>query len=195
MIYLLRGKIVEKSLGKIIVDTGGVGYGVTVPLLTYYRLPEVGSEIELKIHTYMKDDSIELFGFLTEDEKKLFTTLLGVSGVGPRMATNILSNISPGEFVSEVSSGELDSKKIPGIGKKLARRLVTELKDKVAKMQPIEERKVGVGILEDVVSALMNLGYRKSEVDERVGKIEEIVSKEKDLENALRESLKVMRKG
>jgi len=195
MIYLLRGKIVEKSLGKIIVDTGGVGYGVTVPLLTYYRLPEVGSEIELKIHTYMKDDSIELFGFLTEDEKKLFTTLLGVSGVGPRMATNILSSISPGEFVSEVSSGELDSKKIPGIGKKLARRLVTELKDKVAKMQPIEERKVGVGILEDVVSALMNLGYRKSEVDERIGKIEEIISKEKDLENALRESLKVMRKG
>jgi len=194
MIYLLRGKIVEKSLGKIIVDTGGVGYGVTVPLLTYYRLPEVGSEIELKIHTYMKDDSIELFGFLTEDEKKLFTTLLGVSGVGPRMATNILSNISPGEFVSEVSSGELDSKKIPGIGKKLARRLVTELKDKVAKMQPIEERKVGVGILEDVVSALMNLGYRKSEVDERIGKIEEIISKEKDLENALRESLKVMRR-
>jgi len=194
MIYLLRGKIVEKSLGKIIVDTGGVGYGVTVPLLTYYRLPEVGSEIELKIHTYMKDDSIELFGFLTEDEKKLFTTLLGVSGVGPRMATNILSSISPGEFVSEVSSGELDSKKIPGIGKKLARRLVTELKDKVAKMQPIEERKVGVGILEDVVSALMNLGYRKSEVDERIGKIEEIISKEKDLENALRESLKVMRR-
>ncbi len=195
MIYLLRGKIVEKSLGKIIVDTGGVGYGVTVPLLTYYRLPEVGSEIELKIHAYMKDGSIELFGFLTEDEKKLFTTLLGVSGVGPRMATNILSNISPGEFVSEVSSGELDSKKIPGIGRKLARRLVTELKDSVAKMHPIEERGVGEEVLEDVVSALMNLGYRKSEVDEKIGKIEEIVSEEKDLENALRESLKVMRRG
>src|ERR1700751_4779487 len=88
MISLLRGRIADKSLGKIVMDIHGVGYGVTVPLSTYYRLPELGGEAELKIHTHMKDDSIELFGFLTEDERRIFTLLLGVSGVGPRVATN-----------------------------------------------------------------------------------------------------------
>ena len=116
MISLLRGRIVEKSLGRIVLDVHGVGYGITVPLSTYYRLPEMGSEVELKIQTYIKDDTIELFGFLTEEEKKVFVLLLGVSGVGPRMATNILSSISPAEFISAVSTGELSRKKIPGIG-------------------------------------------------------------------------------
>ncbi len=136
MISLLRGRIAEKSLGKIVIDIHGVGYGVTVPLSTYYRLPEIGGEAELKIHTHIKDDAIELFGFLTDDEKRIFTMLLGVSGVGPKVATNILSSISPAELVSAISSGELSKKKIPGIGSKLASRLVTELKDKALKIQP-----------------------------------------------------------
>jgi Holliday junction DNA helicase RuvA len=194
MISLLRGRIAEKSLGKIVIDIHGVGYGVTVPLSTYYRLPEIGGEAELKIHTHIKDDAIELFGFLTDDEKRIFTMLLGVSGVGPKVATNILSSISPAELVSAISSGELSKKKIPGIGSKLASRLVTELKDKALKIQPKGEVAGKAGILEDVISALLNLGYTKSEIDEHILQLEELSANENDIEMALRESLKVMRK-
>ena len=194
MISLLRGIIAEKSIGKIVIDVHGVGYGVTVPLSTYYRLPEVGGETELKIYTHVKDDSIELVGFLTEDEKRIFTLLLGVSGVGPKGATNILSNISPQELVSAISSGELTRKKIPGIGPKLASRLVTELKDKISSIRLLEKYHHIDGNLNDVISALLNLGYTKVEIDEQILKIEEIAGKEKDIEIALRESLKVMRK-
>ncbi|MGH7889526.1 MAG: Holliday junction branch migration protein RuvA [Thermodesulfobacteriota bacterium] len=194
MISLLRGRIVEKSLGKIVIDIHGVGYGVTVPLSTYYRLPELGGEAEIKIHTNMKDGGIELFGFLTDDERRIFTSLLSVSGVGPRVATNILSSISPSELVSAISSGDLVKKKIPGIGPKLASRLVTELKDKVEQIQPVREAVEKAGILEDVISALLNLGYKKPEIDEHIAPLEDITSKEKDIEKALRESLKIMRR-
>ena len=194
MISLLRGKVAHKSLGKVVVDVNGVGYGVTVPLSTYYRLPEAGSETELKIHTSMKDSSIELFGFHTEDERAVFTILISVAGVGPRVATNILSYITPAEFASAVSSGELERKKIPGIGPKLASRLTTELKDKVSGLGVTGEAAVKGGVLEDVVSALLNLGYKKSEIDERISELERISAGEGGMESALRESLKVMRK-
>ena len=194
MISLLRGIIAEKSIGKIVIDVHGVGYGVTVPLSTYYRLPEAGSETELKIYTHVKDDGIELVGFLTEDEKRIFTLLLGVSGVGPKGATNILSNISPQELVSAISSGDLTRRKIPGIGPKLASRLVTALKDKISSIGLLEKYHHIDGNLDDVISALLNLGYTKIEIDEQIMKIEEIAGKENDIEIALRESLKVMRK-
>ena len=194
MIFLLRGKIAEKSLGRIVIDIHGVGYGVTVPLSTYYRLPERGSETELRIYTHMKEDGIELFGFLTEDERRIFTSLLSVSGVGPRVATNILSSISPGELVLAISSGDLVKKKIPGIGPKLALRLITELKDKVSEIQPAGDRGEKIGILEDIISALVNLGYKRNEIDERISRIEEVTSEEKDIEKALKESLKIMKR-
>src|SRR3972149_12280719 len=192
MISLLRGKIAEKSLGKIVIDIQGVGYGVTVPLSTYYRLPERGNETELKIYTHMKEDGIELFGFLTADERKIFTSLLGVAGVGPRVATNILSSISPGELVSAISSGDLVKKKIPGIGPKLALRLITELKDKVSEIQPAGDDLEKMEILEDIISALITLGYKRNEIDQRISQLQEVTSKEKDIEKALKESLKIM---
>jgi Holliday junction DNA helicase RuvA len=114
--------------------------------------------------------------------------------VGPRVATNILSSISPPELVSAISSGDLVKKKIPGIGPKLASRLVTELKDRVEHFQPAREAVEKAGILEDVISALVNLGYKKPEIDEHIAKLEELTSKEKDIETALRESLKIMRR-
>src|SRR3972149_4998943 len=194
MISLLRGKIAEKSLGKIVIDIHGVGYGVTVPLSTYYRLTERGSETELKIYTHMKGDGIELFGFLTEDERRNFTSLLGVSVVRPRVATKILSSISPGELVSAISSGNLVKKKIRGIGPKLASRLITELKDKVSMIQPAGDDREKMEILEDIISALINLGYKRSEIDERISQLQEVTLKEKDIEKALKESLKIMRR-
>jgi len=194
MISLLRGKVAHKTLGKVTIDVHGVGYGVTVPLSTYYRLPELGGEAELKIYTSMKDASIELFGFLTEDERTVFTLLIGVAGVGPRVATNILSAASPSEFVSAISSGGLVKKKIPGIGPKLASRLTTELKDKISGLSMAEEPAKAEGVLEDVVSALLNLGYKKAEIDEHISDIEKISADEIGIENALRESLKVMKR-
>jgi len=195
MISLLRGNIVKKSLGKVVVDVNGVGYGVTVPLSTYYRLPELGMEVVLEIYTQMKDSGIELFGFITQDEKTVFTILIGVSGVGPKVATNILSNISPSEFATAITSGDLAKRKIAGIGPKMASRLTTELKEKVLSFRPSSEIHSKSGIVEDVISALMNLGYKKSEVDERIAELEQITSNEINLEVALRECLKVMRKG
>lgn len=195
MISLLRGYIVQKSLGKVVVDVNGVGYGVTVPLSTYYRLPESSTEVILEIHTQMKDSGIELFGFLTQDEKEIFTILIGVTGVGPKVATNILSNISPSEFATAITSGDLAKRKIAGIGPKMASRLTTELKDKVQSFQPSSELPNESGIVGDVISALMNLGYKRPEIDERISELEHITSNEKNLEVALRECLKIMRKG
>ncbi len=195
MISLLRGNIVQKSLGKVVVDVNGVGYGVTVPLSTYYRLPEPGIEVVLEIYTQMKDSGIELFGFITQDEKTVFTILIGVSGVGPKVATNILSNISPSEFATAITSGDLAKRKIAGIGPKMASRLTTELKDKVLSFRPSSEIHSKSGIVEDVISALMNLGYKKPEIDERIAELEQITSNEINLEVAMRECLKVMRKG
>ena len=194
MISLLRGIIAHKSLGKVIVDVGGVGYGVTVPLSTYYRLPENGGEVVLQIHTSMKDSSIELFGFLTEDEKEVFAILIGVSGVGPKVATSILSNIAPSELASAIASGDLAKRKIAGIGPKMASRLTTELKDKLSQYESASETTAKSGIVEDVISALINLGYKRPEIDERISELEEITSNETNLEVALRECLKVMRK-
>ena len=194
MISLLKGNIAQKSLGKVVVDVNGVGYGVTVPLSTYYRLPELGIEVVLEIYTQMKDSGIELFGFLTQDEKTVFTMLIGVSGVGPKVATSILSNISPSEFATAITSGDLVKRKIAGIGPKMASRLTTELKDKVLSFQPSSEIQSKSGIVEDVISALMNLGYKRPEIDERISELEEITSNESNLEVALRECLKVMRK-
>lgn len=193
MISLLRGKIAEKSLGRITIDVNGVGYGVAVPLSTYYKLSEIGSETELKIYTHMKDSSIELYGFLSASERSIFTMLLGVSGVGPRVAVNILSNVSPGDLVKYITSGELISKKIPGLGPKLATRLITELKDKISKLSGSDEIEKPVSNLEDIISALLNLGYRRNEIDEHISGIEEILINDKDIQDSLKEVLKIMR--
>ncbi len=195
MIYLLRGRIVEKSLGHVVLDVGGVGYGVTVPLGTYYRLPGVGEELELKIYTSVREDSIELYGFLTEEERKLFNLLIGVAGIGPRAATNILSNVEPEELVTAIRTGELGKKKIPGVGPKMAPRLVTELRDKLSWFESPHGKEEGkrVGMLEEIISALQNLGYKKSEIDRHISELEALSSGNPDLETAIRESLKVMK--
>lgn len=194
MISLLRGKIADKPLGHVVIDVNGVGYGVIVPLSTYYRLGAVGEEAELKIHTSVKDTAIELFGFLSEDERAVFTLLISVAGVGPKLATNILSNVSPAEFASAVSSGELAKRKIPGIGPKLASRLVTELADKIKELGLAAAGTSEAGMLASVISALLNVGYKKAEIDERISEIEEVCSNEPEMEYALRQALRIMKK-
>lgn len=193
MIYLLRGEIAGKEIGSVVVDVGGVGYGVTVPLSTYYGLGAVGSRVELCVHTSVRENSIELFGFLTDSEKFMFEKLVGVSGIGPRAAVNVLSNVSVADLVGSIVNGDLAQKKIRGVGAKTAAKIVNELKDKVEELAG----DVGVSgessVLDDTVSALVNLGYSRSEVEKTLPEIRKIVETSGSLEDAIRDSLRSIR--
>ncbi len=193
MIYLLRGVIACKEIGTVIVDVGGVGYGVTVPLSTYYDLGAVGEKVELKIHTSHRENSIELFGFLTDEEKKLFEKLISVSGIGPKAATNVLSNISVPELVRSITNGNLAQRKIRGIGTKTATKIVNELKDKLDDLAVDEESSISNTMLNDTVSALLNLGYTRPEVEKKTSEIKKIIEVSESIEDVLKDSLKVIR--
>ena len=194
MISLLRGKIAEKREGGLIVDVGGVGYGVTVPLSTYSNLPETGSEVVLKIHTHLKENSLELFGFLSDNEKNIFECLIGIAGIGPRGATNILSNITPEDLVNSIITGDLSRRKVPGIGPKTAARLINELKDKLASFE-YDLPDAGVGsVVDDLKSVLLNLGFTKSEIEENRDQLNDISAKTGNIEETVKEALKIMKK-
>lgn len=193
MIYLLRGEIACKEIGTVVVDVNGVGYGITVPLSTYYDLGNVGEEVELKIHTSHRENSIELFGFLTDAEKKLFEKLIGVSGIGPKAATNVLSNISVSELVRSIINGDLAQRKIRGIGTRTATKIVTELKDKLDDLAADEKSPSSSTMFDDTLSALLNLGYTRAEVEKKTPEIKKIIEVAGSIEDALRDSLKVIR--
>ena len=176
MFALLSGKLVRKATDGLIIDIGGVGYQVLVPLSTYYELGEEGSDVSLCIHTVVREDSINLYGFLTEEEKTIFTRLIQVSGIGPRTGIGMLSGLSAAEFISAVSRS--DVKKIsgvPGIGKKTAERVILELKDKVKNLvisgEGGELADEASPLQDDVISALVNLGYQKNRVEKTVTQI------------------------
>ena len=193
MIYLLRGTIACKEIGTVIIDVSGVGYGVTVSLSTYYDLGAVGEEVELKIHTSQRENSIELYGFLTETEKKLFEKLIGISGIGPKAATNVLSNISVPELVRCIINGNLAQRKIRGIGTKTATKIVNELRDKLDDLAVDKESPISNTMLDDTISALLNLGYTRAEVEKKTPEIKKIIEVSNSIENVLRDSLKVIR--
>lgn len=194
MISLLRGKIASKSTGSVVVDVGGVGYGVTVPLSTFYQLDETGSDIELKIHTQLKENSLELFGFLTENEKNIFLCLIGISGIGPKGATNILSNITPEDLINSIMTGDLGSKKVPGIGPKTASRIITELKDKLPQQEFVNSIDLKPKLVDDIISVLLNLGYTKNEIDENSEALKQLSSDSGKMEDKLKEALLIMKK-
>jgi holliday junction DNA helicase RuvA len=171
MIALLTGRIAHKSPDHIILDVQGVGYRVHIPFSTYYELPEVGGTASLHIHTSVREDAILLYGFRTMLEKTFFQLLIAVSGVGPKLARDILSNIHPGPLAQALAQGDIGKlSTIPGIGKKTAERLVLELKDKVVKLDlsslpAAEAREIPADdVAEDVISALLNLGYKEQQV-------------------------------
>ncbi|HEX8999632.1 MAG TPA: Holliday junction branch migration protein RuvA, partial [Blastocatellia bacterium] len=172
MIAHITGKLIHKQPNAIIVDVGGVGYELTVPLSTFYDLGEAGTEVSLRVHTHVREDALQLFGFRTEREKKLFLLLVSVSGIGPKLAVTVLSGLSAEELVQAIRAGNLAKLVgIPGVGKKTAERMLLELKDKAAAILPpgLEEAssaggavaQTGDAMREDVISALVNLGYQK----------------------------------
>jgi holliday junction DNA helicase RuvA len=163
MIGLLRGRLLEKRPNQVIVDVGGVGYLVAIPLSTFAALGELHTEITLLIHTHVREDALALYGFLSQREKHLFELLLGASGVGPSLALKILSGMNVEELVPAIRTGDLGRlTKIPGVGRKTAERMVVELKDKLEAVA-IEAEKPApaspAGVEADVRSALINLGY------------------------------------
>jgi Holliday junction DNA helicase RuvA len=132
MIAILRGLLLEKHPNQAVVDVGGVGYDVTIPVSTYAHLPDAGAEVRLRIHTHVREDALALYGFLTQDEKALFEKLISVSGIGPKMAMAVLSGIPALDLIANIRRGEVDRLvRIPGVGKKTAERMVLELRDKM----------------------------------------------------------------
>ena len=166
MIAHLRGRLLEKHPNRIIVDVQGVGYDVHVPLSTFYEMAEPGSEIALRIHTHVREDALLLYGFATRLELQIFERLIGVSGIGPKLALAVLSGIEPHELVSAIRQSNIARLTgLPGSGKKTAERIGLELKDKMAAVLPAEgavAAEVGGDTLRtDILSALMNLGYHR----------------------------------
>jgi len=175
MIAHITGRLIEKTPEHVVVDVNGVGYEVIIPLSTFYRLGGPGTDAALKVYTHVRDDAIQLYGFLTAEEKAAFALLIGVSGVGPRLARNILSGIEVGDLAAAISGADrarLNS--VPGVGAKSAERLILELKDKVADLHAASEgpdepsASHGTDEAADVVSALENLGYRKPKAEAAV---------------------------
>lgn len=196
MIALLTGTIVRKSPDHVVLDVHGVGYRVQIPFSTYYELPEEGT-VSLQIHTHVKEDAIHLYGFRTLPEKELFQLLLTVSGVGPKLAKDILSNIQPRELVGALQRGEAARlSAIPGIGKKTAERLILELRDKAAKIDSLPQAPAralpAADLSDDVASALLNLGYREQQVRKVLGEIE--ADSGATVETLLKQALKLLMK-
>jgi len=199
MIAMLTGTIAHKSPDHIVLDVHGVGYRVQIPFSTYYELPEEGGAATLQIHTSVREDAILLYGFRTRLEKSFFQLLISVSGVGPKLARDILSNIQPAPLAQALMQSDIQKlSSIPGIGKKTAERLILELKEKIGKLDmslapAAKPRNIpGEDMVEDVVSALLNLGYKEPQVRKVLGSLD--ASSTVSLEDLLKQALKVLMK-
>jgi holliday junction DNA helicase RuvA len=176
MIALLRGNLVEKNPSRLIVDVGGVGYDVLVPLSTFYVLGEPGAPVSLRIHTHVREEALALYGFATPLEQDLFERLISISGVGPKLALAVLSGIEPGDLVRAIRLQDVARlTAIPGIGKKTAERIGLELKDRLptaleAPGQGAVEAAPGDQLRADLLSALVNLGYQRSAAEKAIEK-------------------------
>lgn len=173
MIAKISGKLEHKMPGEVVVDVGGVGYHIFIPLSVFYRLPEVGKAVSLHVHTHVREDALQLFGFLEHEERRIFLLLNSVAGIGPKLAINILSGIPADELARALKEGDqLRLVSIPGVGKKLAERMIVELRDKFLRVAPEEaSRGDGSPLMRDAVSALVNLGYRPGEAEKSVREV------------------------
>lgn len=199
MISLLKGKVVKKSPELTVVETAGVGYGVVVSARTFGDLPGNGKdEVILTIHTHLsvnsREGALELFGFSEPYEAEMFKKLLGISGIGPRAALKILAAIPAEEIAEAVVKGDLDKKKIPGLGAKRAATIMNELKDKVSSPAAAPAASADREAVEGIVSALKNYGFRTAEIDAAMKEIEKIAKSGKRIEDAVKLALGVIKK-
>jgi len=205
MIAYLRGTVRFKRASRVVIDAGGVGYDVNIPVSTFYTLEKEGREAALHIHTHVREDAIALYGFKTEREKALFEKLINVSGVGPRLAVTILSGLDLDELIAALRKGDLVSlTHIPGVGRKTAERLVLELREKLNELalpgadavaQPARPALAGEfsAIDEDALSALVNLGYNRANAEAAVREVRKDPQiPQDDFEQVLRTSLRLL---
>jgi holliday junction DNA helicase RuvA len=193
MISRISGILDSKSPNEITVDVGGVGYQIFIPVSVFYRLPEPGGNVRLFIHTHLREDALQLFGFLEPEEKQVFLLLNSVAGIGPKLAVTILSGIPADDLARALKEGDQARLlSIPGVGKKLAERMVVELRDKAVAMPPVEAGVVGANggsdVSRDAVSALLNLGYRRPDAEKTVREITQ--KREGTLADVLKEALR-----
>ncbi len=200
MIATISGKLALREPGRVIIETAGVGYEIAIPLSTYYRLPPAGSPVALEVRQVIREDSWQLYGFMSTGEKRAFDLLMQVQHVGPKLALGILSNLSPDDLVAAIGREDvarLDA--VPGIGTRVAERIVRELRDKAAELKliaPAAAMPVAAagGVVDDAVSALVNLGYKPAEAKRAVDSImpAEDGAQEIGLENVIRKALAVL---
>ncbi len=200
MIASLAGRVKLRDAGRLVVETGGVGYEVFIPLATYYRIPSIGSPVELEIRQVVREESITLYGFATAGEKQAFDLLLGVQHVGPKLALAILSVLSPEDLVEAIAQEDVDRiDAVPGVGPKVAERCVRELRDKISALNiAVTERPAAANghggatpMLDDALSALVNLGYKPIEAKRAVDSIGADGAQD-GLEELIRKSLAVL---
>jgi Holliday junction DNA helicase RuvA len=201
VIAFLRGRLLEKHPNQVIVDTGGVGYDVVIPISTFSALPDAGSEVKLRIHTHVREDALALFGFLTTDEKIIFEKLISVSGIGPTLAIKVLSGMATSDLTAAIRNGHVEQLvRIPGVGKKTAERIVLELKDKLegvaavaAAGVPASLAATALSVIEqDVMSALLNLGCNRASAEAAVRKAK-TAGAPAEFEPLFRKSLELVR--
>ena len=202
MIASLTGRLAFKAPTHLILDVQGVGYEAHIPLSTYYGLPNLSDNISLSVHTHVREDAIQLFGFLTSQEKDAFVLLTSVSGVGPKLALSVLSALPVSDLVSAIQSGDVEKlTTVPGIGHKSASRLVLELKDKVGKLHPglapvgDLPREGHDAVFDDALSALVNLGYRPQDAKDALKRVKQSNAETVVLKDMIRESLKELARG
>ncbi len=200
MIGLLHGRLAEKQPNRLVVDVQGVGYELQVPLSTFYGLGEAGSHVSLRVHTHVREDTLALFGFATRLELDLFERLIAISGVGPRLALAVLSGIEPPELVRAVRAGDvIRLTKIPGVGKKTAERIGLELKDRLPATLDVDKdadevRSQHGELRDDVLSALLNLGYHRPLAERAVAAALKLASGTEGFEHLLRQALRELAK-
>jgi Holliday junction DNA helicase RuvA len=203
MIASVKGKLVHKEADCAVIDVHGLRFRLFITLSTFYDLPERGEEVSLEVHMVLREDAIQLFGFLTDSEREAFVSLLGVTGIGPKLARNVLSGIRANDLalaVMEGNSARLHA--IRGVGKRMAERMLVELQGKVERFLPDRspetlwagQRVEGDGVERDVESALLNLGYRKTEVTRALEATRTQVKGAASLETWIKESLKLLAK-
>jgi Holliday junction DNA helicase RuvA len=201
VIAFLRGRLLEKHPNQIIVETGGVGYDVVIPVSTFSALPDAGSEVKLRIHTHVREDMLALFGFLTSDEKAIFEKLISVSGIGPSLAIKVLSGMATSDLTAAIRNGYVEQLvRIPGVGKKTAERIVLELKDKLEGVGAMTAAGVltvpaasALSVIEqDVMSALLNLGCNRASAEAAVRKAK-AAGASTEFEPLFRKSLELVR--
>ena len=201
MIASLTGRLAFKAPTHLVLDVQGVGYEVFIPLSSYYGLPNLSETTSLSVHTHVREDAIQLFGFLTSQEKEAFVLLTSVSGVGPKLALSVLSALPVSDLVSAIQSENVEKlTTVPGIGNKSASRLVLELKDKVGKLHPdllpaSDSPRQGQDVtFDDALSALVNLGYRPQDAKDALKQVKKFNPASIVLKDMIRESLKELAK-